>query len=99
MQNSERSAGILRIDHTSVTSIPACFRARRSDLGAPRSVMTSCSDRWRRDQRQAAASELAGVANGNRLLRDLDHHAIHFGFQQIRSAQAEVNVESVHSEK
>src|ERR1035437_1833390 len=28
--------------HTRVTSILACFRTLRSDLGAPRSVMTSC---------------------------------------------------------
>src|SRR6202034_37657 len=29
--------------HTRVTSIPACFRTFRSGLGAPRSVMTSCT--------------------------------------------------------
>src|SRR5438270_12886523 len=28
--------------HTRVTSIPACFRILRSDLEAPRSVMTAC---------------------------------------------------------
>ena len=54
---------------------------------------------WRCDQGQAAASEFAGVANGDRTLGNFDHHPIYFGFQQVRSAEAELRVEAVDTEK
>src|SRR3954463_8284582 len=54
--------------------------------------------RWS-DQGKAAAAEFAGVADGHRLSRDFDHHTIHFGFQEVRGAQAEVNVEAIDAQK
>ena len=38
---SNLKSSICNRHHTSVTSIPACFNTRRSDLGAARSVITS----------------------------------------------------------
>src|SRR5271157_5065743 len=55
--------------------------------------------RWRRDQGQAAASELTGIADGHGLLGDLNHYAIDFRLQQVGSTQPVVNVETIYAEK
>ena len=76
-----------KIPQTSVTSIPACFNARKSDFAAPRSVITSFNAEGRRDQRKTAPPELARVAHCHGTFRDLHHNAIHFRFQQVGRAQ------------
>ena len=90
---------------TSVTSIPRLPQgSRRIGFCECRGlVITSCTAVTRTGRgainRQAAPSKFAGVANRHRFLRDLDHHAIDFGFQQIRRAQSKVNIESIDSQK
>ena len=73
---------------------PASGRARRI-LGAPRSVITSWSDDVGAIRDRLRRPNLLSVADGYRLACDFNHHAIHFRFQKIWSAQAEVNVESI----
>src|ERR1700722_16802411 len=53
----------------------------------------------RSDKGQAAISEFAGIADDHYGLGVFDHYAIYPGFQQVRSSQTVLDVESVDREK
>ncbi len=53
----------------------------------------------RGDEREAAASELARVANHYSALGDIEHDPVDFRFEQVGRTQAEVNVEAIDAQK
>ena len=53
--------------------------------------------RGRSDQGKAAASEFAGVADDDRVFCNFDHHTVDLGFQKVGRAEAEMDVEAIHT--